>query len=57
MFDDLKDILTVEEVAEILRISKATVYTLIKNEDIKSTRVRHSIRIAKKDLEDFISEK
>ncbi len=50
-----KALLTINEVAEILSVSKFTVYRMIKDSDIQATKVRGSIRIFGKSLEENIS--
>ena len=44
---DYPDALTVDEVIAILRVSRKTVYELIKNGRIKAVKVGRSHRIAK----------
>lgn len=48
-------IYTVEEVADILKVTKRSVYTYIKDKKIKATKIAKSWRVAHKDLEDFIA--
>lgn len=48
------DILTVEEVADILRVSTATVRKLIKEGKLKSFRVGLQIRIKREDLNRYM---
>ena len=50
-----KDVLTVDDCADALRICTKQVRTLIENKEIKSFRVGKSIRIPKVYLEEFIS--
>lgn len=45
---------TPEEVAEILKISRYTVYELVKRGDLSAHRIGRKIRIAKTDLEQYI---
>lgn len=45
--------LTPEEVAELLKISKYTVYEMIKRGEIRSYRIGRKVRIDLKDLENF----
>ncbi|MGH2478055.1 MAG: helix-turn-helix domain-containing protein [Ktedonobacteraceae bacterium] len=45
---------TVEEVADILRVSAATVRTMIREGELKAVRVRGQWRIRKEDLEDYL---
>ncbi len=46
--------LTVEEAAKELRISRAALYTLMKNKKIRVARFGGRTYIERKDLEDFI---
>ena len=46
---------TVEEVATLLKVSKLTVYDLIKKGDIPSFKVGRQMRINSKDLDSFIN--
>lgn len=48
-------LLTVAEVARVLRVSNMTVYRLIKAEQIPALRVGKNYRIREHDLEEFIS--
>lgn len=47
---------TVEEVADILKVSEQTVRTLIRQKKLKSFRVGVQIRIRKADLDLFMSQ-
>ncbi len=49
-------LLTVAEVAEILRVSNMTVYRLIKAGDLPALRVGKNYRIREADLTTFLSE-
>lgn len=42
---DLKELLTVKEVAEYAHLSRGTVYKLVASGELKSVRVRNAIRI------------
>ena len=44
------------EVAEVLNISRALTYQLLKCGDIPSIRIRSAIRVLPKDLEKYIQE-
>jgi excisionase family DNA binding protein len=46
--------LTVEEAAKELRISRAALYTLMKNKKIRVAKIGGRTYIDRKDLEDFI---
>jgi excisionase family DNA binding protein len=41
-------------VAEFLGLSRATVYTLVRNGDLKHVRVANAIRIRPEDLDAFV---
>jgi excisionase family DNA binding protein len=47
--------LTVQEVAEVLRVSTMTVYRLIKNGDLGAVRVGKAYRVREDDLDAFIA--
>ena len=50
MLENYDDVLTAEELIGILRLSKGTVYSLLKSSTIKSIRIGHTYRIPKKCL-------
>lgn len=52
---DYPDALTVDEVIAILRVSRKTVYELIKGGRIKAVKVGRSHRIAKENLIEFLN--
>lgn len=52
---DYPDALTVDEVIAILRVSRKTVYELIKDGRIKAVKVGRSHRIAKENLIEFLN--
>lgn len=45
---------TILEVAEILRVHRRTVYTYLKNGDLKAFKPGKEWRVTPEDLEDFI---
>lgn len=47
--------LTVNEVADLLRVSSMTVYRLIKGGDLRAVRVGKSFRLREDDVDAFIS--
>jgi excisionase family DNA binding protein len=47
-------LLKAAEVAEILRISRSKVYRFMKTGDLPSVRMDRTVRVRKKDLEEFI---
>lgn len=46
--------LTAPEVAELLRVSKMTVYRLIQSGDIPANRIGRSLRVRERDLDAFL---
>ena len=53
--DDLPDVLTVTQLAKVLRISKNTAYKLIREGRIRIKRLGRIIRISKHDLMIFVN--
>ncbi len=51
---EIQRFLTVDEAAEILRISRQTLYRHLKNKDVRVTKIGGRTLIDRKDLEDFI---
>ncbi len=54
MFDEYKDIITVKELCQMLRISKNTAYELIHSGQIKSIKVKRQIRISKQSIISYL---
>jgi excisionase family DNA binding protein len=50
------NLLTVSEVAGVLRVSNMTVYRLIKSGELRAIRVGKSFRIQQRELTTFLSE-
>ncbi|MGZ4131561.1 MAG: helix-turn-helix domain-containing protein [Actinomycetota bacterium] len=50
-------LLTVSEVADLLRVSKMTVYRLINEGSIGSLRVGRSYRLREDDVDDYLSKR
>ena len=48
------NLLTVKEVAEILRVSQPTVLRMIDDGELRAIRVRNQWRIRRSDLDDFL---
>lgn len=48
-------LLTVVEVAALMRVSNMTVYRLIKGGDLRAIRVGKNFRIREADVEDYLS--
>lgn len=54
MFHDFDDILTIDELAELLKIGKNTAYRLINSGKIRSIRIGRIHRIPKKSIIEYI---
>lgn len=50
----LNKLLTVNEVAKLLRVSNMTIYRLVKSGSMNAVRVGHSYRIDKSDIERYL---
>jgi len=50
-------LLTVNEVADLLRVSRMTVYRLINQGQIAALRVGHSYRLREDDVDSYLSER
>ncbi len=48
-------VLTVAEVCNILQVSRATVYRIIKEKELKAIKVRKTVRVKESDLEEYLS--
>ena len=55
MFENYNDVLTVNELKDILRVGKATAYKLIRDNKIKSIKIEKKILVLKKDLINFLT--
>lgn len=54
MFYNFDDILTIDELSELLKIGKNTAYRLINSGQIKSIRIGRTHRIPKKSVIEYI---
>lgn len=54
MFDEYKDIITVKELCQMLKIGKNTAYELIHSGQIKSIAIKRQIRIQKKSVISYL---
>ena len=54
---DLDDVLTFDEIKNILKIGRNKCYGLLQNNTIKSFRIGNSYRVRKDDLIDYIIKK
>ena len=52
---DREPLLTVAEVADVLRVSNMTVYRLIKSGQLAAIRVGKNYRIRQQDLDDYLA--
>lgn len=50
----IEKLLRPEEVSDILRLSKSQTYSLIRSGELTSVRIRHSVRVRREDLENYI---
>jgi excisionase family DNA binding protein len=50
-------LLTVAEVAELLRVSNMTVYRLLKAGELPSVRIGKSFRVREEDLDAYLAER
>ena len=55
MFTDYNDVVTVEEVMEMLHLGRVTVYNLLKTDKIHTLRVGKKYVIPKKSVIDFLA--
>jgi excisionase family DNA binding protein len=56
MFNDYKDVVTVEELAEMLKIGRNMAYELVRANIIKSIRVGRNIRIPKNEIIAYLTQ-
>lgn len=52
----MPQILTIHEVSEILKVSRATVYRIIKENELKAIKVRKTLRVRSCDLEEYLNQ-
>ena len=50
-------LLTTQEVAELLKVSEATVRSWIKNQELRAVKFEREFRVAKVDLESFLNKR
>lgn len=55
MFQEYPDVVSVEEIQQMLRLGKNTVYTLLKNEIIKSIKVGKKYIVPKQYVMNFLN--
>ncbi len=54
IFVDTKNVLSVQDVAGILRVSKSKIYSMIKSGELQSYRVGRKVRFSKSDIKAYI---
>lgn len=54
MFDSLRDVLTVEETAEYLKLSKKSVYALLQDNQIHHRKIGRIYRIPKTAVQEYL---
>ena len=47
-------LMTIQEVADLLKVSSATVRSWVKNEELRAVKLEREFRIAKVDLQNFL---
>jgi len=57
MFDSYDDVVTVEQLAKMLKIGRNTAYELVRAQIIPSIRVGRNIRIPKQSIIEYITNK
>ena len=57
MIFSIHDLLTIEQVAEVLNVSDQTVRKLVKNNEIKTVKFGRIYRVTRQALNEFIIEK
>lgn len=55
LFENFPDVVSVDEVKEMLKIGKNTVYDLLKNKQIKAIQLGKKYIIPKKSIIDFLN--
>jgi len=56
MFDNYRDMLTISEIAEALKIGRNNAYELVRSGAIRSVKIGRQYRVSKASLYDFIKE-
>ncbi|MEE1047439.1 MAG: helix-turn-helix domain-containing protein [Clostridia bacterium] len=51
----MTEVLTISDVCAILKVSRTTVYRIIKEKQLKAIRVRKTVRVKMSDLEEYLS--
>lgn len=53
--DEYQDLMTIDEVAKYFRVSTATIYSLVKEDKLKSVKLGNRWRIKKEDVISYIN--
>lgn len=53
---EAQHLLTVKEVAQMMRVSSMTVYRIVKNGELPAYRIERQIRIAERDVHRYLAE-
>ena len=56
VLDDYSDVITVEELMDILHIGRNTAYGLVKDGVVKSVKIGRTYRIPKKCIKEFLDQ-
>ena len=56
MFNEFSDVVTVTELAEMLKIGRNTAYELVRAGIIQSVRIGRQIRVSKQTVKDYLSD-
>lgn len=57
MLDNLPEVVTVQELAEFVKISESTIWRHIKNGDLKALKIGKNVRIEKAEVIKWAKEK
>ena len=55
--NNIPDVLTINDLQDVLKIGRSTAYTIVKSGELKTMRIGKLIRIRREDLIDYLSEK
>lgn len=47
---------TLQEVADILRVTRQTIYNFVSEKKIKASKIGREYRVSEKDLQDFVKQ-
>lgn len=55
--NNIPDVLTINDLQDVLKIGRSTAYTIVKSGELKTIRIGRLIRIRREDLIDYLSGK